>query len=82
MRTIATRTARRIAADWYSPRALGLVALATGRGPLTDAMVTHLINDVDREIDLAQSQGIIPADLHKLRNWALAEARTRHLVTA
>lgn len=79
MRTIATRTARKIAAAWYSPRALGLVALATGRGPLTDAMVTHLLSDVDREIDAAERAEVDTADLIKLRTWARTEARTRGL---
>lgn len=88
-RTITTPTARRIASEWYSPRQHALVALATWTHPLTDTLALELVHEVELELDTAREQlarGEVGRtegdvrDLHRLLNWARAEARHRGLI--
>lgn len=85
-RCIDTDDAKAIAQRWYSPRAQGLVELATcttPQRPLSDTGLLWVIREVAREIHEAERMAFTTvadlAELDNLHRWAEHEADLRGL---
>jgi len=85
-RRLDTDDAKAIAQRWYSPRAVGLVELATcttPQRPLSDEGLQHLLHEVEAEIREAERMRLTTiADLGELDcllRWAEHEADLRGL---
>lgn len=82
----ALEDVKAIARAWYSPRAIGMVELATcttHQRPLSDEGLLHLLGEVEAEITEATRLSLTTAadldDLDTLERWARTEADLRGL---